>query len=202
MPLSRGADWGGSGPPPGGYVLAASDLEVRRIVTRARSSGADIPVIKLTGGDLWRSLGGRNPERPFSENSTTVGVDVGSALLDGQIYWFIAHLVARRTWFSGRCWVAANSSHYGSWNLAPRAHPGDGLLDLLDSDLPLFQRLQAQRRLHAGIHVPHPGIAYKRLPASQVTFPKAVPVYLDSERVGTFRNVSVRIEESALELVL
>ena len=202
MSLSRGQSWGGTGDLPYGSEVAGSDAELRAVVTSARAAGDDPPTVGLTGGDLWRTLGGRSRTRGFSDESTRVVVDIGSVLLDGRIHWFVAHLVARRSWLIGRCWIAANASHLGRWNLAPRAHPGDGLLDLLDSNLPIRQRLQAHRRLRAGNHVPHPGIAYTRQPAQQISFQDPVPIHLDSESVGSYRNISVRLDPAALHLVL
>lgn len=202
MPVSRGQDWGGSGGLPDGSEVANSDSELRSIVTRARSTGGELPTVGLTGGDLWRTLGARSAGSGFSDTSTSVLVDIGSALLDGRIYWFVGHLVARRNWLVGRCWIAANGAHLGRWNVAPRAHPGDGLLDMLDSDLPLRQRLNARRRLHSGTHLPHPGITYTRQAAGQVSFSRPVPVYLDSVPVGAHRNISVRVEPAVLRLVI
>ena len=202
MSLSRGQSWGGLGGLPNGSEVADTDSELRAIVTAARSAGTDLPTVGLTGGDLWRTLGGRSSGSGFSDNSTRVLVDIGSALLDGRIHWFVAHLVSRHNWLTGRSWIAANGAHLGRWNLAPRAHPGDGLLDLLDSDLSFRQRLKARRRLHSGTHLPHPGITYTRQPAGQVSFGHPMPVYLDSEPVGAHRIISVRVEPAVLRLVL
>ncbi|HBL09682.1 MAG TPA: hypothetical protein DDZ64_11665, partial [Acidimicrobiaceae bacterium] len=96
----------------------------------------------------------------------------------------------------------ANAAHLGAWNLAPRAHPGDGLLDVLDSDLPIGQRIEARRRLRRGDHLPHPAITYRRLAAAQVEFDRPLPVHLDGERVDSVRSLSVRIEPSGLQVAL
>ncbi|HJL83024.1 MAG TPA: hypothetical protein QGF43_03830, partial [Acidimicrobiales bacterium] len=89
--------------------MAGSDAELRAVVTSARAAGDDPPTVGLTGGDLWRTLGGGSRTRGFSDESTRVVVDIGSVLLDGRIHWFVAHLVARRSWLIGRCWIAANA---------------------------------------------------------------------------------------------
>ncbi|HBA94846.1 MAG TPA: hypothetical protein DCZ35_03300, partial [Acidimicrobiaceae bacterium] len=98
--------------------------------------------------------------------------------------------------------VAANAAHHGSWNLAPRAHPGDGLLDVLDADLRPAAQIAAWRRLGRGDHVPHPDIDYRRLPAVQTTFDRPLTVRLDGEVIGRVRNLSVRIEPEALHLTV
>ena len=90
----------------------------------------------------------------------------------------------------------------GSWNVAPRAHPGDGLVNIVDADLGLGDRLKARSRLPSGTHVPHPDISTRRAKAAQVTFDRATPVYLDGDRVGSATQVSVRVEADALTVVV
>ena len=53
-----------------------------------------------------------------------------------------------------------NSDHLGTWNVAPRAHPNDGKLDVISvgRGMTFRQRLQARTRLELGTHVPHPAI--------------------------------------------
>jgi len=98
--------------------------------------------------------------------------------------------------------VAANAAHHGRWNLAPRAHPGDGLLDVLDGALRPAAKIAAWRRLGRGDHVPHPDIGYRRVPALQIAFDRPLTVRLDGEVVGRFRNLSVRIEPEVLRLAV
>jgi diacylglycerol kinase family enzyme len=87
--------------------------------------------------------------------------------------------------------------------VAPRAHPGDGALDLVDAaHLGLRDRLAARRRLPSGSHVPHPGITARRVQAWQDTFPSPLDIWLDGERVGPARSLSVRVETAALTVVL
>ncbi len=55
-----------------------------------------------------------------------------------------------------------NAQWIGSWDVAPRSHPNDGLLDRCEGDLSLDDRWKARGRLPSGTHVPHPGIAEQR----------------------------------------
>lgn len=203
MSIERRRDWGTRGALPEGGVVASSNAELLDLATSHRRSGTPIPPVALTGGDLWRTLGGvPGSTRWQTDHAQRLPVDLGAVLLDGRLHWFCAHLVARRSWLRGRIWVATNAGHLGTWNLAPRSHPGDGLLDLLDADLPLGQRLAARRRLPAGTHVPHPGIVERRTGAEQVEFEGATPIWLDGRRVGEARRLSVRLEEDALLVVI
>jgi diacylglycerol kinase family enzyme len=133
-----------------------------------------------------------------------VPADLGSVLVDGVQHWFVAHLVARRSWWRGRIVAAMNAEFLGGWDVAPRAHPGDGLLDVVDvaAAMPLGDRLRARRRLPSGGHVPHPAIAVSRRPAVQLDFDRTTPVWLDGERVGDARRLSIRVERDALVCVV
>ena len=122
--------------------------------------------------------------------------------MDGRLCWFVAHLVARRSWWRGRVLVVANAAFMGPNNVAPRAHPGDGRLDVLDAELRLGARIRAKSRLAAGAHVPHPDIAQRRVAAAQFDLDPALDVYGDGLRLGRAAAVSVRVEPAALEVWL
>ena len=143
---------------------------------------------------------GSKPDAGRLKAATGVGVaaDVGAALIDGRLHWFVAHLVARRSWWRGRLLVVANASFIGDWNAAPRAHPGDGRLDVFDTDPPLTVRLAARRRLPSGTHVPHPSITQRRTAAAQFDLSPALDVYVDGRHMGRARTLSVRVEPAAL----
>ncbi len=199
MVVEKGREWGCIGRLPDGAVLVRSDAEARAVVTEARRQDRPVPPLGLLGGDLCRTVGGRgDEERLRSGEAMLLPVDVGSVLIDGRLHWFVAHLVARRSWWRGRVLAAMNAEYLGDWDVAPRGHPGDGHLDLLDGDLSLTDRLKARRRLPLGTHVPHPGIQPRRVTSAQVTFDRATPIWLDGERVGEATNLSLRIEPDAL----
>jgi hypothetical protein len=203
VPIAKGEPWGEQGPLPADGVVVRSDAEARAVVERARRAGDEPPVLGLLGGDLCRTLGGRADEaRLRSAEATRATVDVGSVLVDGTIHWFVAHLVARRSWWHGRVAVAMNAQWIGRWDVAPRAHPGDGLLDVLDGDLALGQRLKARRRLPGGLHVPHPGVRTQRSQAVQLDLDPALDVWLDGEKVLRARTLSIRVEPDALHVVV
>lgn len=199
MSVEKGMDWGTPGTIPESAVVAATDHQASAVVSEARRRNAPLPPVVLAGGDLARTLGGGTTSRA-GDAATLVHVDLGAVLLDGKLHWFLAHLVARRHWWRGRVVVAANAAFLGSWNVAPRAHPGDGLLDVLDGDLPFRERLGARRRLPAGTHVPHPDISVRRRDAAQIEFGHRTPIRLDGELVGEATNLSLRIEPAAVEV--
>lgn len=203
MTIEKGAAWGAPGALPRHGVVVHSDKEARHIVTAARRAGEPIPPLGLAGGDLCRTLGGTGDEaRLRSDEAMQLPVDLGAVLVDGRLHWFVAHLVAKRSWLRGRAVVAMNAQYLGSWDVAPKSHPNDGRLDVLDGDLPIGQRLLARARLRSGTHVPHPAIEQRRVAALQLELARPTPVLLDGEDVGPARSLSIRVEPDALLCVV
>jgi hypothetical protein len=196
--IERAQDWGRRGPPPEGLVEVADDASASRLVREARAHGAPLPPIGLLGGDLRRTLGGAPVERLTPEVAVFT-VDLGVAELGGTDWPFVSHLVARRGWWSGELLAVMNAELLGRWDVAPRSHPNDGRLDVVHAvDLSLADRWKAWRRLPAGTHVPHPGIAVQRTSATLVALRRPLPVRLDGVVVGSFAEIVVRAEPDAL----
>jgi hypothetical protein len=201
--VGRGRGWGVSGALPPDGVVVGTDAEARAVVEGARRAGAPLPTLGLLGGDLCRTLGGPGDERRLrSDEAVTVRVDVGAVLLDGTLHWFVAHLIARRSWWRGRVIAVMNAEFLGTWDLGPRAHPGDGLLDITDGTLPFGDRLAARRRVRTGTHVPHPALATRRVAAWQTELDPPLDVWLDGDRVGRSAGLSVWVEPEALTVVV
>lgn len=203
MTIRKGEEWGTAGPLPEGGIVVRSDAEARDVVERHRRVGLPVPALGLLGGDLCRTLGGTGDEaRLHTDQARQVPVDLGAALLDGRLHWFVAHLVVRRSWWSGRIIAAMNAEFYGAWDVAPHSHPNDGRLDTFDVSLSLGDRWKARRRLRTGSHVPHPDIEERRVTAAQYELDAAMPVFLDGDDLGTVRRLSVRVEADALLCVV
>ena len=160
-------------------------------------------MLGLLGGDLCRTVGGTGDgARLHSSDAMRLPVDIGSVLLDGRQHWFAAHLIVRSSWWRGRVVAVMNAQWLGRWDVAPKSHPNDGLLDVFDGDLGFDDRLKVRSRLATGTHVPHPGIDQRRVPALQLDLGRAMPVWLDGERVGSARNLSIRVEPDAITCVV
>jgi hypothetical protein len=200
--IAKGQPWGEPGSLPDDGVIVGSDAEARAAVTAARRANRPLPVLGLVGGDLCRTLGGTGDRgRLSSEAAVTFPVDVGAVLVDGRLHWFVAHLLARsRLWT--RAFVAMNAQWRGPWNLGPRAHPDDGLLDTYDARLGWGDLAKVQRRLGHGTHLPHPGITERRVAAAQITFARPLALWLDGQPVGTTTSLSLRVEPDALTVVV
>ena len=207
MTIEKGKPWGRpraelAGPPPG---TAASDAAARAVVERARRANEPVPPVVLLGGDLARTVGGgADPAHAAGVDAMALPCDIASVLLDGRQHWFVAHLVARRSWWHGRVYAAMNAQFVGRWDVAPRSHPNDGRLDVVDVAPAMRRRdrLAARRRLPTGTHVPHPAVRTERTAAAQVTFDPPLRVWLDGVDVGEVRNVSLRVEPDALTVIV
>jgi hypothetical protein len=197
--IEKGRSWGSAGPRPTDAVEVGSDAEAREVVEGARRSGRPIPPLWLRGGDLCRTLGG--PRREGGEPHA-FPVDLGTVAADGERHWFVAHLVARRSWWVGPVVAAMNAEFVGRWDVAPRSHPNDGVLDVYRADLPVGERLRARRRLASGTHLPHPEITERRTAAEVLDLGRPTPLYLDSTRVGRFRRLEIAVEPDALTCVI
>lgn len=203
MTIEKGQPWGVPGPLGADGVVVHSDAEARAALEGARATGEVLPELGLLGGDLCRTMGGRGDEpRVRSAEARRMPVDLGEVLIDGRLHLFVAHLVVRRSWWRGRTIAVMNAQWIGRWDVAPRSHPNDGLLDVFDADLGLDDRLKARRRLLTGTHVPHPGIAQRRVAALQIDLDRPAPVWLDGVRVGEGRHLTVRLEPDALTCVV
>jgi hypothetical protein len=203
--VRKGETWGQAGGLPPGGVVVSDDAEARAVVTAARRAGDAVPPLGLLGGDLCRTLGGRGDARRLrTDTGMRLPVDLGSVLVDGRQHWFVAHLVARRSWWRGRIVAAMNAEFVDGLDVAPRAHPNDGVLDVIDvsPSMGFADRLKARRRLPVGTHVPHPAITQSRRPAVQIELDGPTPVWLDGERIGTARTLSLRAEPDALICVV
>lgn len=196
-PIEKGSSYGEPGRPlPPGGVAAASDAEARRLLEDARRHGRPFPPVLLTGGDLCRTLGGPSPG-----HDVAFPVDLGEVLIDGRLHLFVAHLLVHTpTWTYA--FAAMNAQWRGDWNLGPKAHPNDGLLDTYEARLRLSDLPKVRARLHHGAHLPHPRIKERRVDAVQVELPRALPVVLDGEVVATGRTLAVRVQPDALAIVV
>jgi len=203
MTIKRGETWGEPAPLPADGVVVRTDAEARAVVTRARRAGLTPPTLGLLGGDLCRTLGGLGDEAALrSEGAMTFPCDLGVAELDGEPHWFVAHAIARRSWWRGRVVAAMNAQWLGTWDLGPRSHPDDGLLDITDGTMPFGDRLKARRRLPTGTHLPHPALTVTRTATADLVLDPSLDIWLDGEKMGRCHRLVLSIDPDALRVVV
>jgi diacylglycerol kinase family enzyme len=177
-------------------VSAIDTLEVRNDdeLAAALSCGDPRPLL-IRGGDLHRSVGA-----PRGAAATTrLPIDVIDVTADDRRLTAVAHVVARRRgrigWWRGPIIALMNVDHRGRWDAAPRAHPNDGWLDVIEVDEAMSwrSRWQAWRRLPTGSHLPHPDIGTRRSRAEMFTFDEPLALWVDGVERGTVRSLSVAV---------
>lgn len=188
MTIKRGQPWGREVERPSDLVIAPSDADAARLASERQGRP-----VGLSGGDLFASLGAPEPRDPV----LAVEVDAIRVDLDGgDEYLAIAHVVARRAWWRGAVIAAMNVDHLGTWNVAPRAHPNDGLIDIVEvsASMSLRDRWTARDRLPTGTHLPHPAISTQR--ATERSWQLDIPhrLWVDGVEVGSVRRFSVAVE--------
>ncbi len=190
MTIRRGEDWGESVVLPADVIEVASDAELAALV-----AAGDTRALRLTGGDLLATVGGA-----AGESARRFPIDILSVDADGRRLTAVAHVVVRgRTWWRGPIVAVLNADRIGAWDVAPRAHPNDGQLDVVevDTSMGLRDRWRASRRLATGTHVPHPAIHLQRTTARTWTFERPLRLWVDGVGRGTVRSLAVAVEPDA-----
>ena len=197
MTIRRGETWGQVLTAPIDAGEARSDAELAEAVT-----GRDARPVVIRGGDVHRSLGA-----PSTTTATMrVPIDIIAVNADGTTFSAVAHVIARRRgrlgWWHGPIVAVMNVDHLGAWDAAPRAHPNDGWLDVIEvnESMSLRSRWQAWRRLRTGSHVPHPEITVRRVRTETFTFDRPLGVWLDGVERATVRSLRVDVEPDRAEI--
>lgn len=203
MTIRKGEPWGAPGALPSDGVLVRTDAQARAAVESARRAGQAPPVLGLLGGDLCRTVGGRGEvDRLRGPDAVTLPVDLGVAVIDGHPHCFVAHAIVRGSWWRGPVTAVMNAQWLGAWDVAPRSHPGDALLDVFQGDPSVDDRLKMRSRLPSGTHVPHPAITESRVDRLVLSLPRPTPVWLDGVRVARAREIVFGLEPDALRCVV
>ena len=186
MTIRKGEEWGTAAARPAGIVMATSDAELARLITRDPHG-----VYGLSGGDLHRAVGAPQARAVVQR----LPVDAIEVEVDGRQLIAVAHVVARRGWWHGAIVAIMNTDHIGSWNVAPRAHPNDGKIDIVEVDpsMSVRERLQARQRLAHGTHLPHPRLVVRTATEAAWEFAKPSATYVDGEAVGRCTRLRVRV---------
>lgn len=193
MTIKRGVDWGEEVEHPTEPVELTSDAAVAASI----ASGESRPLL-VRGGDLHRSLGS-----PVGPATRRLAIDVIRVTADGAAAIAVAHVVVRRRgplgWWRGPIIAVMNVDHVGPWDVAPRAHPNDGRLDIVEVSavMSVRHRWQARRRLATGTHLPHPAITNRPTVEASFEFAEALSVWVDGVNQGTVRALHVRVEPDA-----
>jgi YegS C-terminal NAD kinase beta sandwich-like domain len=198
MTIRKGEPWGDPAVCPTDLRVVTSDREARDWVIWHRTRGQPIRDLGISGGDLARTCGGGSGEHP---SAARVTVDVMRVTLDdNEPTWGVAHVIARRQWFSDEVVMIMNAEFYGAYDVVPRSHPNDGKLDVLrvDPAMGWRDRLQARDRARTGSHLPHRHLSAQSLADVDLHFDRGLVVWIDGVRCGTARRLRVSAEPDAV----
>lgn len=195
MTIRKGEPWGEPVARPADLVRYGSDAELAAALATDPHRPAGV-----TAGDLHRALG----SPPDRSDMQRLPIDAMDVEVDGGRVHAVASVVARRSWWRGPIVVVTNVGHLGEWNVAPRAHPNDGRLDVVvvDAAMTLRERWQARSRLRTGTHVPHPRIAVRTTTEVDEMFDRPLRVAVDGRDVGSSRRLRVAVVPDAHSVVV
>ncbi len=201
MPIGKGTSWGELRPFPVGTPVAKSNAELRTLVE------AGNVLIGLQGGDLYRTVGGLSAGDRLLRNDPAnlpahLPIDVVDVALDGkQVGSFVAHLVGHDLFW--RHMVAAmNADFWRKFQLGPRAHPNDGVVDVYQAHLRKSDLAKVAPRARTGMHVPHPSIQLSRNADVSLTLPKRLRFKADDASVGWGQHVRLTVRPDAITVVV
>jgi hypothetical protein len=218
--IEKGELWGVPSIEPEPEVTVGSDAELADAAYRVSRGGGHLRAV-VSGGDLLASLGLAAPRPP--DERIDYPLDLGVARLrsspddghqaDREVP-FVAHLIIGgpgpllRPLLSllGHQLVHTtaimNSALWGPFRLGPRAHPNDGLLDVVDGRLPFGDRREATKRARSGSHLPHPALTVTRTSSWSLDGTTETTVSADDRPVGSAVRIDVALIADALTVTV
>lgn len=203
MTIGPGSPWSVPGRLPDDAPVFATDAALSAFVNTRRAGGHDLPIVGLTGGTLWDTIGGTSVVgRLRTDEARHYPVDVVRADIDARPRWFVGTLVARtRRWHD--VVAVMNTPWLRGLRLGHRAHPGDALLDMIEgADLTLDDLRRIIPRARHGAHLPHPKVRETRAAEGSWEFSPARRLWIDGESAGRVIRLGVRVEPDALTVVV
>ncbi len=206
MTIERGAPWGRRVAAPADLVTVGGDA-----LLAAELARHDARPVTVRSGDLARTLGvtsgrpgahGEAGERTVNE----LPIDLIEVRLGDRddIQMACAHVIARAPWNGGGGWrgpivAVMNAEFYGAWDVAPRGHPNDGRVEVIeiDTSMSIRQRLTARRRALTGTHLPHPMITSRSVRTANWSFPRPLAVFIDGRPAGRTTSLTIEVRADA-----
>jgi hypothetical protein len=207
MTIRKGEQWGELCSAPIGLPEFATERDLGEHV---RGNGI-IPEAVLKSGTLIQALGIAAPTTDRERIKVLIDlIKVAYTDLDGRDRDDIAVgsvLIGRRSWL-GDVYIVSNCGYLGTRELLSKAHPNDGVMDVLAvrSSMPFMQRLQAWRRIPTSSHLPHPDISTKQTVVfswpmvGDEARSKGARLVIDGESLGLVKSVRIQVIPDAITL--
>jgi hypothetical protein len=190
--IGPGDEWGRPIASPAHVHVATSDADVVRMLHDDPAGS-----VMVAGGDLARTLGTPPPEPRATV--LELPIDLLEVTTDRGAEVACAHVVIRSSWSRGGWWhgpviAVMNAQFLGDWDVAPRGHPNDGRVEVVEATaLTWRDRLAVRRRLPHGTHMPHPGITVRPLRAASWEFSRGRVASIDGATPFPTRTLSIRV---------
>ena len=211
MTIGKGTTWGAPFRLPDSAPVFDSDATIFHWLNPEVSAVSAIdglcatlegPAIGLVGGSLWKMLGGAScVGRVRTAGALGYPCDLIEVSTDRGRFRCLSALSAHTLLWS-RVLLAMNVQDLGRFRFGHRAHPGDGLVDVYEAQLPLQQRVLVARRARLGAHLPHPGIHEQRVTEFAVDFVRPLSFRLDGVRCGRSSVFAVKVLPDAITVVI
>ena len=207
MSIGKRSQWGHHGELPDPVVFAHDDHGLSTLLTATlltatlltttlltpsltaagwQQSTAPAPApIVVTGGSLWLALGGETVVgRWRTPEAIHYPIDVIRVADETGRVWCCVNAVVLRNALWTAATVVLNGPFLGTRQLGPRAHPGDGSLDVLEAELALREVAKVAKRARSGTHLPHPGISVYRARGGEIVARRGQRLWLDGRRIS------------------
>ena len=205
MTIRKGEQWGIEIVAPSSLVLLKDDHDLSSM------EKSDIGV--LMAGDIHQALGSPMPVQP---GALCTQLDIDAMFVEIQNAGFddVSQLASscveigtfRPSFIHRNRYVCiTNGGLVHGRNLAPRAHPNDGVLDsvTMTSSMTFRDRLSAQKKSLTGTHLPHPEIHVSRGESfSYIRTNKSEQLSIDGHRVSDWLSVRVTIQPDYWKIVV
>jgi len=204
MTIEKGKEWGQVVSTPPGVVVVGTDVALVQAWKKNNDS-----VIAVRGGDLFKALG--QPATDLTQSTIRVApIDLFLTVVhceDGTVLTeYAASSIEIGSWRTRRRYVCiSNTGFVNTMNIAPRAHPNDGEMDVVtvSASMDWRQRFIARRRAQLGNHVPHPHISMERgTEASWSREYKREVLSIDGHSIGKWSRIVVTVMPDACLVAL
>jgi len=203
--IRKGSSYGSAHPLPSGASIVSDDAELHHLIASTEYKNLESPeqvIVGLLGGDLCRTLGGQGDRsRLYSPEAQQFPVDLIVARIGEAEVPVVSHLIAGRL-FGPNFLAVMNAQWWGVYDLGPKSHPGDGVIDITSGQLGWRQRRIARRRAQSGAHLPHPCLRYRRLSEIDVVFTRPQSIVVDSAVTVSGTALSLRVIPDAYSVVV
>ena len=204
MPISPGSAWGEPCSTPSDLLRLSSDREVGIFLRDHDARQIHSKKISYQKGDLIKVLG---------LDDLRKGIQCLRVILDAIYVEYVdtegnshhdvcvgsLHIGSR--FLRGAISIASNSGYWRGREVAPRSHPNDGKLDIVEISAAMnwTQRRMAWNKALTGSHIPHPLIQYSQGEFFQWSG-KDKRLVIDGQFVAQVQKVSCRVQSDCLEL--